>query len=104
MPPAPDEADFRFRQAEFDLRIVRRDAIVTRQRDFQTAAEREAFERARHRFAAGLQGAQPRIEAEALLELRFEFFLSAFRLGFAAALIEFAKIGSRRRSLTLCRT
>ena len=101
------EADLGFRQAELQLRIViRRNAIMTGQRHFETAAEGEAIQRNGHRLAAGFQFAQRLVERKAAIELRL--FQLCFghvrrRLSGASALVHFTKIRPGAKAARLAR-
>ncbi len=55
---AGQQPDLRFRQSQLNLRIVRDDPIMARERHFETAAQRETIDRGRNRLAAGFEFAQ----------------------------------------------
>ena len=104
---AGEQPDLDFRQAEAGLGIVRRDAIVTRQRQFERAAEREAVDRGDPRLAAGLDLAQRQRQLSAFIEqhllCRFlAFRLSAPRQRSCSCLP--ASTDRRRRKTLPCRT
>ena len=64
---AGEEADLDLRQAELDLRVIGDHAIVAGQRQFQTAAQRQAVDRRGDRLAAGLQRAQGSVQLPACI-------------------------------------
>ena len=75
---ARKQADHDFRQAQRDLGIVGNHPVMAGEDEFEPAAQRQAIDGRRHRFAAGFQIAQQLVEAEDAVEQRGHLAL-AFR-------------------------
>ena len=63
---ARQQADLDLRQTEHGLRVVGRDAIMAREADLESAAERGAVDGRRERLAAGLELAQQLLQVAAV--------------------------------------
>ena len=100
---AGKEADLDLRQSDARLVRIRNDAVVARQRQFETAAHAHAVDRGGHRFAAGLEAAVDERQLLRPVDERAHRGVLAFGLGaarvFLACGLEHRQVRSRREAI-----
>ena len=95
---ARQQADFRFRQADLNGRIIGADPVMAAQRNFQPAAQRNAVNRSRHRLAAGFQFAQEAAKADDRAGIkRLDPLFMAFLAVIGGDILHQHQIGARQK-------